>query len=241
MLSFLQKFGVAAPLVAALSNSHLASAQHSDIEIGYKDGKIALEVGSEGRVFRGDFPTSDLFEQTTDDPGFATNVAEGLLVNGLDVIDYNILGPLGYHDGTSFSTVPAGANITIEDNPGGSLVVDALTVGPVTGPRFIGQANSSGNVHSHIDFALNPLSLDTPAYGAYGLLMELTTDEPGIANSDPFYIVFNFGLEAPQFDQAVGAFAARIPEPASLALAGLGAVGVGCLRNRSILRCRSVA
>ena len=93
----------------------------------------------------------------------------------------------------------------------------------------------SGGLHQHISFQLDPLSLDSPEYGAYGLLMELTThvDSPvGLSNSDPFYLVFNFGLDDSQFDDALGAFAAQVPEPASYGLVGLAAVAFAWLCRR---------
>ena len=235
MNSLLQKFGVAALVVAALlMNSHLALASggHSDVEFGYEAGQIAVEFGSEGPIFEAEFPTSGLFEQETDDPGFTTNDAEGLLVNEGDIIDYNILGPLKYHDGTSFAPVPAGAYIEIGDNPSGTLNVDGSTVGPVSGPGIIGIGDVDGDVHTHIEFTLEPSSLDVPEYGAYGLFMELTTDEGGLANSDPFYIVFNFGLDEEVFEGAVEEFAACVPEPTSLALVGTAAAVVGLARRR---------
>lgn len=235
-LSILNMLASAAVGIASLFGASAASAQHSDIELGYLDGKIAIDFGPEGRVFVGTFATSAFSEQRTSNPGFATNAAKGLLLNAIDLIDYNILGPLRYHNGTSFAAVPAGASITIGENPAGSFVVDAQTVGPVSGPRFIDQASSTGSLHSHIDFDLKPLSLDASSFGAYGLHMQLTTDEPGILNSDPFYIVFNFGLEATQFELAVGAFAASVPEPSMFALMGLGMVTVGCLRRRRIFQ-----
>ena len=145
----------------------------------------------------------------------------GMLAGGVAHDLNNILGPLEYHDGMNFAPVPSGANIVIGDNPTGTLVVDASTVGPVSGPGAIAQADSEGDVHTHIDFTLEPLGIDA---GAYGLLMELTTDAAGIANSKSYYIVFNFGLEEDAFEGAVEAFAAKIPEPTSLTVLGMGVV-----------------
>jgi hypothetical protein len=201
-----------------------ALAQHSDIEFFYSDGKIQIEFGSEGQVFEGEFPTSGLFEQFTTDPGFGSEAAEGLGIQPGNIIDYNILGPLRYHDGTDFAPVPTGAQIEIFDTPTGGLIVNDSIIGPISGSGAIGMADGSGDLHAHVDFELQPLSLDTPQFGAYGILMELFTDEPGIANSDPFYIVFNFGLDEATFEGAVGDFAHAVPEPSSLVLCALGSV-----------------
>ena len=134
--------------------------------------------------------------------------------------------------------MPEGAKIVIGDNPTGSLEVDGSTVGPVSGSGFIGQAGAGGDVHTHIDFNLAPQSLDASAYGAYGLLVGLTSIEAdgmtptGIADSDSFYLVFNFGLTEPDFEEAVGAFASQVPEPSSLVLMGTAAGILGLFRRR---------
>ena len=62
--------------------------------------------------------------------------------------------------------------------------------------------------------------------------MELTTDEAGIANSDPFYIVFNFGLDEEIFEGAVEAFAGTVPEPTAAMLLAVGASFFAAARRR---------
>lgn len=236
MHTLLEKFGIAELFFAALFVSN-AAAQHIDIDFEYHDGMIEVEFGSEGRVFESDFPTSGGFEQFTDDPGFGTHEP----LNPGDIIDYIILGPLEYHDGKGFASVPAGVGILISDNPSGGLTVTNSTVGPISGSGAIGVADSGGEVHTHIDFTLTPGEFDegnNPPAGAYALLMELTTSAMGIANSDPFYLVFNFGLEedemlpGPHFHEAVEAFAAKIPEPSTMMLSSFGVAVWSSRRQR---------
>ena len=229
----LSKHSPAILIVVSLCQFYrVAVAQHSDIELGYVGEKIHITTGSNGPVFEGDFATSGVFQQFTSNPGFATNGDEGLLARELDVIDFNVLGPLRYHNGRQFSAVPSDANITIGDNPAGLglLVIDAHTAGPISGPGAIGQVEGGGSLHSHIRYELNPRSLDTADFGAYGLLLELTTSDTNVANSDPFYIVFNFGLDEPSFGQALNDFASQVPEPASWSLAILCLLGMGTRR-----------
>ena len=197
---------------------------HSDIEFTYEDGKIDIEFGDEGPIFESEFPTEGAFAQFTDEPGMEASAEEGNEINPGDLIDYNVLGPLVYHDGSGFTSVPDGVGIRISDNPSGDWLVDGSLVGPLSGPGLIDQADAEGEIHSHVEFALEPADLGSDAYGAYGILMELTTDEPGIANSDPFYIIFNFGMEEEAFEGTVGDFAAAVPEPSG-ALLGLLSLG----------------
>jgi len=226
----MKRYAIIPAMLVVLFAGSTALAQHDgDIEFGYANGKIEIEFGPEGFVFEGEFPTSGLFQQNTDDPGFESE--DGSLTPG-DIIDYLVLGPLMYHNGTSFAPVPTGVAIVISDNPSGSLIVDANTVGPVSGPGAIAQADSSGEVHAHIDFTLTPSGLGAAEFGAYGFLMQLTTTNPNIASSDPFYMVFNFGLSHHDFHEAVEDFAAIIPEPSSMLLCGMGLTFVLARRRR---------
>lgn len=215
-----------------------AHAQHSDIELGYLNGMIEVEFGPEGRVIEGEFPSDDIFEQFTEDPGFATNDAESLVTAPFDAIDYNILGPLTYHNGTAFAPVTPGVQIEIFDQPNGGIAVDNSTTGPVTGTGVVAQANADGDIHAHIGFELQPNNPDDsndPPVGAYGLLTSLTTDNPAIADSEPFYLVFNFGLDDTAYESAVGAFSDAVPEPSTLLVTSASALALLVRRRRSLL------
>jgi MYXO-CTERM domain-containing protein len=73
--------------------------------------------------------------------------------------------------------------------------------------------------------------------GAYGVLLELTpAGLSTFTKSDPFLIVFNQGLAVEAFESGVDAMVqvTAVPEPSSIALAGLGVAGLAgaALRRR---------
>ena len=71
----------------------------------------------------------------------------------------------------------------------------------------IGAASPSGEVHSHVNFFLEPNGNgDDPPSGAYGIKLSLGTDNAEILESDPFYMVFNFGLSPSDFDSSLAAY-----------------------------------
>lgn len=224
--------------IAVLSQPTDVFAQHSDVEFEYSSGKIEIEFGTEGQVFEGDFPTSGTDLQFTTEPGFRSEISEGAGINSFDEIVYNVLDSLLSWDGSSITAPAAGTQIRIENR--GIGVPDTIVTGS-SGPQpgsfsspfnnRIGAADGSGDFHSDLDWFLerNPGS---PATGAYAVKLSLSTDEPGITDSDPFFIVFNFGLSETLFEEGVEAFAATIPEPTSLALVGAGVVALSLARRR---------
>ena len=231
------------PLVLAIWLPQVAIAQHSDIEFGYSGGVIEIEDhgGIPGTIdaswiFEGDFPTSGLSQNFTSDPGFASEVAEGLGVNPGDQIWIGALlspslgGALQYHDGVSFTSTSA--TITIEDNAGVTSDLVANESGfSGDNPLFLQEADSIGDIHSHVDFTLSAGA----AQGAYGLLFDLQTTASGIGNSDPFWIVFNHGLDETVFEGTVlSAFgAAQVPEPGSALILAAGAGMLLARRRRT--------
>ena len=199
-----------------LALSARAYGQHADIEFTYSDERIS--IGGDKYVFESDFLTSGAFEQFTDQPGFASRSTQGQGVNPGDIIDYDVVGPLTFHDGQGFNQLPSGVRIRIDDGFGNDWIVDGDLDRPTSGPGILQEADLNGDVHAHIDFELQPLALDSESYGAYGVLMELTTDASGVGSSEPFYIVFNFGLDQAAYDNAIASFATTIPEPSGWAL-----------------------
>ena len=221
-----------AMLALSLSTcSSLVFAQHehglSDVEFAYADGKIVLEAS----VFEAEFGEGE-FANTTRNPGFASEAEEGLGLNANNLIGYNVLDALLYWNGTEFASAGDVA-ITIPGKGGSADTAVSATSGPqfsdfVTPANLIDQADGVGDFHSHLDFNI---SEGAPS-GGYGLLFSLSTDEAGIANSDPFGIFLNLGLEEEAFEAGVDAFAAKVPEPSSMLLVAMGIAGLGVLRRK---------
>lgn len=240
MNHFRSKFSFLLPVaLAVLSQPTGVLAQHSDVEFEYSGGQIEIEFGSEGQVFEGEFPDSGADTQFTSEPGFGSELSEEAGINSLDEVVYNVLDSLLFWDGSSISPAAAGTQIRVENR--GIGVPDTFisaTSGPQPGSFLtpfnnrIGAADGNGDFHSDLDWFLEP-NPGSPATGAYAVKLSLSTDEPGIANSDPFFIVFNFGLSETLFEEGVEAFAATIPEPTSLALIGAGVVALSLTRRRS--------
>lgn len=218
-------------VIAVLATAGMASAQHNDIEFYYDHGMIEFADHDHGGhdhglIFEGNFPTSGIFARFTTDPGFGSETIEGLGIGPNDIISYNILDHLFFWSPISGNFASPGATtITIDNAVGADTLVGAGT-GPIIPGGVVGQADSSGDFHAHVGFELSS-GAET---GAYGMLMELSTDAPGIANSEPFFIVFNYGLGEPQFEVALEAFeqVIAVPEPSTIVLGLMGAaLGAG--------------
>ena len=229
--------------VATLALANLGTAfGHSDVEFGYESGKIEVEFGSEGRIFEGDFETSGIDLQRTSEPGFASEIPEFGNLNPGDEIVYNVHGPLQYWNGASIAPVAAGTQIRIENvglgvpdtlisGTSGSQLGVFSTPNPALPRNRIADAEPNGEFHSDLDWTLEPLP-GSPATGAYAVLISLSSDAPGIADSDRFFIVQNFGLGEEAFEAGVEAFAGQIPEPMALTMIGAAAVVFGLARRR---------
>lgn len=204
---------------------------HSDIEFGYADGKIEVETGAEGAVFEGTFPLDGVERLFTTEPGFASEIAEGLGIGPSDQIVYDVLGPLRFWN-NGFQPVPAGVHVRIVNLPPAPTVPDTIVSGSSLEQlggfapfrNRVGQADETGDFHADLEFYFesetNPSIVPESWHGAYGMPLRLATDAQGIDPSEPFYLVFNLGLEDETFETGVASFAALVPEPSGMALLG---------------------
>ena len=203
-------------VIACGIGTQKAAAQHLDVLFSYENEKIDIQQqpDSRGLVYAGNFPTTGIERQFTTLPGFASETDVGLGIGTEDELVYNILDNLIYWDGNDFAPPSDGAQIRVENNPPGTpdTVVTSTSgeqLGSFSPPvNRIAAAGSSGDFHRDLAWFLEPQGAPSPPpEGAYGLKLTLSTDEPGISDSDPLFFVFNFGLDATTFDSALGAFA----------------------------------
>ncbi len=230
-----------------------AFAQHAgDVHFHYNNtsDKILISDGefapSGARYFEGDFNSNPFIPLLTPNPGFETTFGLGRNpVTPNDII------------GLKLHQAPGGNWLTVFDAALGQLVethdysinfehsgmfnVDIFahsfdlhrtsfyeSFGFPEDFLAIAQASGSGTIHQHHDFRL---SSNAPT-GAYGFMVSLASDRGTVADSDPFWLIFNKGMTDPDFHNAISSITA-VPEPNSLlALAGMALTGC-LLRRRS--------
>ena len=175
-----------------------SQAQHADIFVNVVDEQLTVNEP----LFLADFRASlandgDVLELRN--PGYITQRANVLQPGAL--LSFDIIGPLLFSNGTSWR--PADVNTYFKlfrplvDNH--SVIVTGET------PRQAGfplaQADDRGTLHEHIRFQLGSQVEAPPPDGVYGVLKALTS--PALANSDPYMLIFNHGLDTPDFIQSV--------------------------------------
>jgi hypothetical protein len=243
------RLGLAALAAVALAPAALAQ----DIDVrplvvggqittnGYDDGTGDIFAGQ--RVFLYEFQEDPGDPFFTSDPGFNAPAGSGLTPGSQ--IKFNVLSGelfglpanLSYWDGTgapSFGLVPHGE--TLAFTLGSSSISIGSSLGNQTGYTLQTVAGS-GAIHKHLSAFLNGSGGDDPRSGVYLLTMELVSSESGTEKSLPFVVMYGNFTDGISPEQAEAAFAYAeallVPEPSSIALAGLAAAALAGVAARS--------
>ena len=192
-----------------------AQTAHSDIVFSYSAGHVVIDPGATPGVATGEFPVDGFFSQFESNPGFASENDVGFVINPGDIIAYSVLDDLHFWNGSNFASPTANTQIRIENNGSADTIVHGAS-GTLQGgfaplDNGIGQADGIGDFHSHVDFFLEPNDgSPPPAFGVYGLKLSLSTSFIDVADSEPFFIAFNFGLDSQGFTDAVQQYASLL-------------------------------
>ena len=240
-----------------------AYAQHGhagDVEFGYDDVNNPTgfeiehdEFTSDGFLFfESEFEELDPFnpgDWSSDEPGFTTASAEGLLVNPGDQIWLNAMDAavettfgVGYvnfyNPGTD--SLEAAGRLGIYDNSTSTadLILSGGSIESGANPQFIGLGDIDGDVHDHLIVDL--LDDATAPIGAYGVLFQMQSDYDVAdgnmdLDSDPFWIIWNYGMSDEDFDDlALPKFGAveAVPEPSTIGVFAFGMAAVMLRRRR---------
>ena len=232
-INHMKKLITATLILFSLSAISLAQEEeeaHSDVEFSYVDGAIEIEEGAEGFVFEGEFGEG-VFANFSGEPGIASEVEEGAGINPGDIVGFNVLDTLFYWDGSQVAS-PGDTTVTIAAFGGSPDAVvsssSAVQLADFTNPaNLLGQAADDGDFHVDPGFTIS----DGAPAGGYGLVLSLSSDADGIAESEPFGIFLNFGLAEEMFEAGVESFGASVPEPSSLLLVVVGIAGLCVLRR----------
>jgi len=216
---------------------------------GYDDPADTYSVAQ--RVFGYDFGEDELDPWIIRDPGFnndepliITNFPNGGLLPASRNLFFSVFGgPYGslhYWGGNgspAFSPVTDGTEIIIDSG------TPFLRIGATTTSGSINIVSTgAGRVHDHIDSLIGSggsgvvFATDGAPHGfyAFGATLSLSGTSPTYGASDPIYFVYNVGMSESLHDEAIDFYNVQVvPEPSSLALAGIGAVGAGLAALRS--------
>lgn len=232
-------------VLAALGFAEQTLAQHSDIEIHVSGGVVSaesdellLDAITGYRIFEGNFGDLAGGPYGTDDPGF---VAEAGSFAAGTVVGYRAQGTLQYWNGSSWGMVAGQERVHITDAWGEDSI---FALSGISGKSIglIDQVSADGALHAHVDFSIeNSLGTGNPLLGAYMIQLSLVAlDEslnplPAYAESTPFFLAFNRGLSAENFETAIDARVAAVPVPAAgPLLASALALGFGLARRRQL-------
>lgn len=214
------------------STTAFAGPHDGDIFVTILGNQLVTGLGEHGepprlhvRAFLSEFGEDPLLPRFTDEPGFDS--ADGTFTAGA-LVGFNITNRLGRWNGMGFDYLMGDTEtITISHLMGGQRVTaDGFVAG------FGLPADSDGEWHYHLGYTIGHADgVTDPMEGIYLLELDLWTNETGVANSLPFWLVMNYGDTEANHDAAYDYVQENlVPEPATLAALGVGAAWL--LRRR---------
>lgn len=203
-------------LIILLSSVPLRAHVHGDLHLHEADFGIELDdcnaIHVEPYVLASEFDA--LFFFWTDEPGFDSH--SGTFPAGSS-IGFNILDALKKWNGNGFDVLDPNTEetLTVSFLLGSTFVMCKTGAGFVSG--FDVPVATDGSWHKHLGYTLNGKGDNDPNNGIYLLELELchTSNEPNIAYSNPFWIVFNLGMSEEDHNNAihwVDTYLAQLPD-----------------------------
>lgn len=210
---------------ALMTATVLAGGGHLDVDIKVVNGKLTTEGGGETNILAGGvfFDEDGMLPgnpYSTSYPGF--DALAGTFTPDAQV-RFDFVQQLLYWNGTEL--VDTNANLTVSFDTNNQTISGSNTSG-LSG-FVLGQAAQDGGFHKDLTWTLP----DTAASGLYGVVLRLSMESgspgPAISPSESFLLAFGKG-DITDVDGGLEAMAtvAAVPEPSSVALAGLGVAGV---------------
>lgn len=191
--------------------------RHSDVFFAYGDTRIEVSEQDGRLAFPQDMPQSGFFLQANTNPGFFSERDIGGGTGPSDRIGYNVLDDLVFWTDGAFASPREDTQIRVVNNPS---TIEHTVIGTGTGEQrasfdpllnSIGQSNHAGDFHSHVDYRLEPADPENPPPpGAYGIKLSLSTNNPEVGDSEPFFLVWRFGMDRSLFSSALDDFDALL-------------------------------
>ena len=202
------------------------------------EAELAETGSSPGIIGAADEPG---FFSVPDGGEFALPFGDNLPAAAVHAVDF-IIAPSGlpqksilFWDGTggfvNWSGVPNSEIFDIEGNAGSGGILNG-------GSELLGvlldSPGANGTFDTHPEFFLNGGGGQDPTNGFYALIGRTNVSE--LASSDPWAIVFDFGVENEELHEAAIdslAYVLPVPEPTGLTLLASVLVGLALARRRS--------